>query len=130
MARTKQTFRKLTEGKASRKQLARKASRNSTPATGGVEKLHIYRSGIVAIHEICNKNQLNCWSVHYNSNFLCVKLHKISKMIKVSNHHQLWHSRKLEAYLISLFEDANMCTFHAIRHYYAKRYSIYSSHSW
>ncbi len=41
MARTKQTARKSTGGKAPRKQLATKAARKSAPATGGVKKVHI-----------------------------------------------------------------------------------------
>ena len=41
MARTKQTARKSTGGKAPRKQLATKAARKSAPATGGdLCKLH------------------------------------------------------------------------------------------
>ena len=45
MARTKQTARKSTGGKAPRKQLATKAARKSAPATGGVKKVHcvLYR---------------------------------------------------------------------------------------
>ena len=39
MARTKQTARKSTGGKAPRKQLATKAARKSAPATGGVKKV-------------------------------------------------------------------------------------------
>uniref|UniRef100_A0A671S087 Histone H3 n=1 Tax=Sinocyclocheilus anshuiensis TaxID=1608454 RepID=A0A671S087_9TELE len=46
MARTKQTARKSTGGKAPRKQLA------SAPATGGVKKPHRYRPGTVALREI------------------------------------------------------------------------------
>uniref|UniRef100_A0A3Q3FKV3 Histone H3 n=1 Tax=Kryptolebias marmoratus TaxID=37003 RepID=A0A3Q3FKV3_KRYMA len=42
MARTKQTARKSTGGKAPRKQLATKAARRNTPATGGVKKPHCY----------------------------------------------------------------------------------------
>ena len=45
MARTKQTARKSTGGKAPRKQLATKAARKSAPATGGVKKPHRYRPG-------------------------------------------------------------------------------------
>jgi histone H3 len=48
MARTKQTARKSTGGKAPRKQLATKAARK-TPATGGVKKPHRYRPGTVRI---------------------------------------------------------------------------------
>ena len=49
MARTKQTARKSTGGKAPRKQLATKAARKSAPATGGVKKPHRYRPGTVAV---------------------------------------------------------------------------------
>ncbi|KFQ55886.1 Histone H3, partial [Pelecanus crispus] len=53
MARTKQTARKSTGGKAPRKQLATKAARKSAPATGGVKKPHRYRPGpAVALREI------------------------------------------------------------------------------
>ena len=52
MARTKQTARKSTGGKAPRKQLATKAVCKSAPATGGVKKPHRYRPGTVALREI------------------------------------------------------------------------------
>jgi histone H3 len=52
MARTKQTARKSTGGKAPRKQLATQAARKSAPATGGVKKSHRYRPGTVALREI------------------------------------------------------------------------------
>ena len=49
MARTKQTARKSTGGKAPRKQLATKSARKSVPATGGVKKPNRYRPGTVAL---------------------------------------------------------------------------------
>ncbi|KAI9321392.1 histone 3 subunit [Dichotomocladium elegans] len=57
MARTKQTARKSTGGKAPRKQLATKAARKSAPTTvlqskGGVKKPHRYKPGTVALREI------------------------------------------------------------------------------
>ncbi|XP_030787159.1 histone H3.3-like [Rhinopithecus roxellana] len=52
MARTKQTARKSSGGKAPRKQLATKAARKSAPSTGGVKKPHRYRPGTVALREI------------------------------------------------------------------------------
>ena len=52
MARTKQTARKSTGGKAPKSQLATKAARKSAPATGGVKKPHRYRPGTVALREI------------------------------------------------------------------------------
>ncbi|KAF7274563.1 hypothetical protein GWI33_012787 [Rhynchophorus ferrugineus] len=48
MARTKQTARRSTLGKAPRKQAATK----SAPATGGVKKPHRYRPVTVALREI------------------------------------------------------------------------------
>eukprot|EP00920_Eleutheroschizon_duboscqi_P034445 GHVT01082655.1.p1 GENE.GHVT01082655.1~~GHVT01082655.1.p1 ORF type:complete len:122 (+),score=15.84 GHVT01082655.1:405-770(+) len=52
MARTKQTARKSTGGKAPRKQLATKAARKSAPVSSGVKKPHRYRPGTVALREI------------------------------------------------------------------------------
>ena len=44
MARTKQTARKSTGGKAPRKQLATKAARKSAPSTGGIKKTTSFSS--------------------------------------------------------------------------------------
>ncbi|PPQ96797.1 hypothetical protein CVT26_006200 [Gymnopilus dilepis] len=53
MARTKQTARKSTGGKAPRKQLAAKsAARKTAAAAGGVKKPHRFRPGTVALREI------------------------------------------------------------------------------
>ena len=52
MARTKQTARKSTGGKAPRIQLATYEDRRSAPATGGIKKPHRYRPGTVALREI------------------------------------------------------------------------------
>ena len=52
MARTKQTARKSTGGKAPRKQLATKAARKAAPMSGGVKKPHRYRPGTVALRDI------------------------------------------------------------------------------
>jgi histone H3 len=52
MARTKQTARKSTGGKAPRQGLATQAARKTAPATGTVKKPHRYRPGTVALREI------------------------------------------------------------------------------
>lgn len=57
MARTKQTARKSTGGKAPRKQLATKAARKSAPSTGGVKKPHRYRWE----HEVEDDHQTRLW---------------------------------------------------------------------
>ena len=57
MARTKQTARKSTGGKAPRKQLATKAARKSAPATGGVKKV---RLNIFHVMHVCCFSWLFC----------------------------------------------------------------------
>jgi histone H3 len=52
MARTKQTARKSTGGKAPRKQMPTKSARKSTTNVGGIKKPHRYRPGTVALREI------------------------------------------------------------------------------
>ena len=52
MARTKQTARRSTGGKAPRKQLATKAANKKGPPQGGVKKPNRYRPGTVALREI------------------------------------------------------------------------------
>ena len=52
MARTKQTARKSSGGKAPRKQLATKAARKSAPASTSAQKPRRYRPGTVALREI------------------------------------------------------------------------------
>jgi hypothetical protein len=49
MARTKQTARRSSEGKAPRKALATKAARKALPSAGGIKKPHRYRPGTVAV---------------------------------------------------------------------------------
>jgi hypothetical protein len=49
MARTKQTARRSSGGKAPRKHLATKAARKAMPTAGGVKKPHRYRPGTVAV---------------------------------------------------------------------------------
>jgi len=67
MARTKQTARKSTGGKAPRKQLATKAARKSAPSTGGVKKPHRYRPGTVALREIRRYQVSLLFSDHNNA---------------------------------------------------------------
>ena len=85
MARTKQTARKSTGGKAPRKQLATKAARKSAPATGGVKKPHRYRPGTVALREIRRyQKSTDCSSASYLSNVWSVRSPKTSRLTCVS----------------------------------------------
>jgi histone H3 len=49
MARTKQTAKKSTGGKASVKESATKAARAEAPKAGGIKKPHQYHPGTVAV---------------------------------------------------------------------------------
>ncbi|PAV68484.1 hypothetical protein WR25_06974 [Diploscapter pachys] len=117
MARTKQTARKSTGGKAPRKQLATKAARKSAPATGGVKKPHRYRPGTVALREIRRYQK--------STELLLRKLpfqrlvREIAQDFKTDLRFQssavLALQEASDAYLVGLFEDTNLCAIHAKR---------------
>nr|XP_055119757.1 uncharacterized protein LOC129473356 isoform X1 [Symphalangus syndactylus] len=116
MARTKQTARKSTGGKAPRKQLATKAARKSAPATGGVKKPHRYRPGTVALREIRRYQK--------STELLIRKLpfqrlvREIAQDFKTDLRFQssavMALQEACEAYLVGLFEDTNLCAIHAM----------------
>jgi histone H3 len=115
MARTKQTARRTTGGKAPRKQLATKAPRKSI--VGGVKKPHRYRPGTVALREIRRYQK--------STDLLLRKLpfqrlvREIAQDFKNDLRFQstaiLALQEAAEAYLVGLFEDTNLCAIHAKR---------------
>ncbi|EGT51447.1 hypothetical protein CAEBREN_08216 [Caenorhabditis brenneri] len=118
MARTKQTARKSTGGKAPRKQLATKAARKSDGGIkGGVKKPHRYRPGTVALREIRRYQK--------STELLIRKLpfqrlvREIAQDFKTDLRFQSAAIGALqeasEAYLVGLFEDTNLCAIHAKR---------------
>src|SRR3984957_18104934 len=117
MARTKQTARKSTGGKAPRKQLATKAARKSAPTSGGVKKPHRYRPGTVALREIRKYQK--------STDLLIKKLpfQRLVREIAQDFKHDLRFQspavfalqEAAEAYLVRLFEDTNICAIHAGR---------------
>src|SRR5207253_959851 len=117
MARTKQTARKSTGGKGPRKQLATKVARKSTPATAGVKKPRRFRPGTVALREI-RKYQKSTELVIRKLPFqrLIIEIaqnYNTDLRFQVSAISCLQEAT--EAYLVGLFEDANLCTIHAKR---------------
>ncbi len=117
MARTKQTARKSTGGKAPRKMVAAKAARKSAPSTGGIRKPHRYRPGTVALREIRRYQK--------STELLIRKLpfqrlvREIAQECKADLRFQSTAIAALqeaaEAYLVSLFEDVNLCAIHSKR---------------
>ncbi|KAI0352078.1 histone 3 [Trametes cingulata] len=129
MARTKQTARKSTGGKAPRKQLAAKSQARKTAAvslfslghlgaaTGGVKKPHRFRPGTVALREIRRYQK--------STELLIRKLpfqrlvREIAQDFKTDLRFQSSAVMALqeasEAYLVSLFEDTNLAAIHAKR---------------
>ena len=117
MARSKQTARKSTGGKAPIMQVATKSARKFAPATKGVKKPHRYRPGSVALREIRRYQK--------STDLLIRKLpfqrlvREIAQGFKTDLRFQstaiLALQEVSEAYLVTLFEDANLCAIHAKR---------------
>lgn len=117
MARTKQTARKSTGGKAPRKLLTTMAARRSAPQYGGVKKPHRYRPGIVALREIRK---------YQKSTELLIRKIPFQRLVReVAQDYKSdlkFQSSALEclqeaseSYLTGLFEDTNLCAIHARR---------------
>ncbi|KAM0841575.1 hypothetical protein ACQ4PT_058923 [Festuca glaucescens] len=115
MARTKQTARKSTGGKAPRKQLATKVERKSAPATGGVKKPHRFRPGTVVLQEI-RKYQKSTELLIRKLPFQRL-VREITQDFKTDLRFQSSAVSALqeatEAYLVGLFEGTNLCAIHA-----------------
>jgi histone H3 len=117
MARTKQTARKSTGGKAPRKQIATKAARKSAPSAPGVKKPHRFRPGTVALREIRR---------YQKSTELLIRKLPFQRLVREiaqdSKNDLRFQSTAIaalqeaaEAYLVSLFEDVNLCAIHSKR---------------
>ena len=124
MARTKQVARKSTGGKAPRKELATKAARKSAPASSSVTRPHRWRPGTAALREIRR---------YQKSTHLLIRKLPFQRLVReiLQNMRGVytvyrWNTNALmalqeavEAYLVSLFQDTNLCAIHA------KRVTIY-----
>lgn len=117
MARTKQTARKSTGGKAPRKQLAMKVARKTAPGTGTIKKPHRYRPGTVALREI-RKYQKTTELLIRKLPFQRL-VRELSQEVRSDMRFQsaamLALQEASESYLVGLFEDTNLCAIHAKR---------------
>ena len=117
MARTKQTARKSTGGKAPRKQLAVKAARKSAPVVGGVRRPHRYRPGTVALREIRR---------YQKGTELLIRKMPFQRLVReiaqdfksdlrFASSAVLALQEASEAYLVGIMEASNLCAIHAKR---------------
>ena len=120
MARTKQTARKQTAptaGKAPRKQVSNKAARKTAPSMGGIKKPHRYRPGTVALREI-RKYQKSTELLIRKLPFQRL-VREVAQEFKSDLRFQssavIALQEACESYLVSLFEDTNLCAIHAKR---------------
>lgn len=128
MARTKQTARKTTDGPSPRRSLATKsasiAAKNARQSKQvmSVKKPHRYRPGTVALREIRRYQK--------NDKLLIRKLpfQRLVRELAVQfttlkdNQQFRWQGSAIlalqeasESYLVSLFDDTNLCAIHAKR---------------
>lgn len=114
MARTKQTAQRSMGGKAPRKAL--KVTFKTVPR-GGIKKPHRYRPGTVALREIRRYQK--------STNLLIRKL-PFQRLVREITQDFKQDMRftggalgalqeAVEAYLVNLFEDTNLCAIHAKR---------------
>ena len=118
MARIKQTARKnASMANKTRKQLYNRAARKSAPAMGGLKKPHRFRPGTVAIREIKR---------YQKSTELLIKRLPFQRLVKEIAQNLKSDLRfqasavvalqeATESYMVSLFQDTNLCAIHAKR---------------
>ena len=125
MARTKQTARKSTAQKVPRKQLvAQKIARKTAPVTTGVKKPHRFRPGTVALREIRKYQKSTDLLIRklpfqrlgtYLAYSVRELAHEFKQELRFQSSAVLALQEAAEAYLVSLFEDTNLCAIHAKR---------------
>lgn len=123
MARTKQTARKSTGGKAPRKRFATKAARKHAPPNGGPKKPHRYRPGSRALIDI-RKYQKSTDLLIRKRPFQrlvreitqdIVKERKLPDDLRFQSSAMFALQEASEAYLVQLFEESQLLAIHAKR---------------
>jgi len=118
MARTKQVANKSTGGKAPRKQLASKAARKSAGSIAGSKPVKRFRPGTVALREIRK---------YQKSTELLLRKGPFQRLVREIAGEQEGGEKKFqsqalmalqeatESFMVSMFEDSNLCALHAKR---------------
>ena len=117
MARTKQTARKSSGGKAPRKTLATRHARNHPMIGGGIKKPTRYRPGTVALRQIRK---------YQKSTELLIQKIPFQRLVRevIQGMHFDWRIQSTallalqeasEDYLVNLFEDSLLACIHAKR---------------
>jgi histone H3 len=117
MARTKQTARKSTGGKAPRRGLATTAARKSAPGAAGVKKPHRFRPGTVALREI-RRYQKGTELLTPKASFQRLVrevAQDFNSSLKFTGIALMALQHASEAYTVGLFEDTNLCAIHGKR---------------
>lgn len=115
MARIKRTARKSSGGLAPRKQLASKAARGS--GVGGANKPHRFRPGTIAVFHI-RRYQRSTGLLLRKMSFRRL-VREITQQLMSNLRFQVQALLALqeaaEAYIVSLFEDTQLCAVHGKR---------------
>ncbi len=118
MARIKQTARKqVSIGNKTYKRALSKAARKSAPSMGGLKKPHRFRPGTVALREIKR---------YQKSTELLIKRLPFRRLVKeIAQNYKsdlrfqasavIALQEAAESYMVSLFQDTNLCAIHAKR---------------
>ena len=88
------------------------------PVTGGVKKPHRYRPGTVALREIRKyqkSTELLIRKLPFQRLVKEIITHDLNMNLRVQSTAILCLQEASEAYLVSLFEDTNLCALHAKR---------------
>jgi len=112
MPRVKQTARKHT-GTAPRKTDARNAAKGH-----GIKKPHRFRPGVVALREIRKyqkSTELLIRKLPFQRLVREIAREFHAEDLRFQSHAIMALQEASEAYLVSLFEDTNLCTIHAKR---------------